>query len=132
MANFDPSEFFRNARRAGDAGMQAALLAVNEFGEHVLGQAEALAPVGGGSHSPRDPAPGTLQASGTSEPAEITSTGISKTIGFNTEYAAVQHEDLEFEHDQGQAKYLEQPIQENQPKLAPFVAERMKAAIEGA
>lgn len=41
----------------------ALVKAVRETGLHILGNAQDLAPVGGGEFSPRDPAPGTLKAS---------------------------------------------------------------------
>lgn len=39
----------------------------------------------------------------TSVPGEV-------TIAFTAPYAAAQHEHIEYHHDQGQAKYLEQPF----------------------
>ena len=106
--------------------IEAAKRALDEFGEHVLGDAQQLAPVGGGIYSPNDPAPGTLEASGVTEPARVEDGRIVKEIGFNTVYAAAQHEGLDFRHDQGEAKFLETAIRTNAPKLAPYVAKRMK------
>jgi hypothetical protein len=129
---FDFSGFFKVVREREAAAKAAALKAVDEFGEQVLGDAQDVAPVGGGEHSPRDPAPGTLKGSATSEPATIEGDKIEKVIGFNTEYAAVQHENLEFGHDQGQAKYLSDPMKAKQDKFAPYVAGKVKAAVESA
>lgn len=131
MSGFDFSQFFAKSNAAHSRGLDAAVKALDEFGEHVLGQAQELAPVGGGSHSPRDPAPGTLKASAASDPAETQGSKIVKTIGFNTEYAAVQHENLDFGHDSGQAKYLEQPLKENTDKFSQFVSKWVKEATEG-
>lgn len=129
--SFDFSEFFAKVRSREGPVIAAATKAVDEYGEHVLGQSQQLAPVGGGSHSPYDPAPGTLKASATSEPAALEGGSIVKKIGFNTVYATVQHEHLEFGHDDGQAKYLETPLRENTGKFSEFVASRVRPAMEG-
>jgi len=39
--------------------------------------------------------------------------GITGTVGFYEPYALIQHENLYFHHDEGQSKYLEQPLYEN-------------------
>ena len=52
-----------------------------------------------------------------------------KEIGFNTVYAARQHEELEWGHDApGQAKYLEMPIREATPQFLPYEAGKIKEA----
>jgi hypothetical protein len=122
----DLKKFIGGLKIAGDAQIAAARQALDEFGEHVLGDAQQLAPVGGGLYSPNDPAPGTLKASGTTEPAVVSGNRIKKEIGFNTVYAAVQHERIEFNHDQGEAKYLENAIRANAPKMGPYLADRMR------
>ena len=83
---------------------------------------------------------GALQGSGTpgrsatdiaaEHPAEFEEGKLRKEIGFNTDYAAAVHENLEAHHDVGQAKFLEAAMNENQSKMAPFVAEAVKAAGE--
>jgi hypothetical protein len=132
MSDFDFKPMFDKIRAGNERVKHAALKAVDQFGEAVLTASAPLVPVGGGSHSPRDPAPGTLLASAFSEPAKVEGDTITKRIGYNTVYAAVQHEDLEFGHDQGQALYLKQPLDEMRDKFAPFVAEKVKPAMEGA
>lgn len=94
----------------------AVAAGVRDAGLQILGNAQDLAPVGGGIYSPRDPAPGTLKASGTPgngswlEPL-IEGNKVTFLIGFNTVYAVVQHERLDFRHEApGQAKYLEIPL----------------------
>jgi len=48
-------------------------------------------------------------------------------VSYNTHYALIQHENLEFRHAPGrQAKYLEQPAKEN----AKFYSEKMKEKIK--
>lgn len=91
---------------------------VDVFAEHVVGDAQQLAPVDTGA----------LKASGTTLPAEVHGERVRKEVGFNTEYAAAVHEDLDAQHDQGQAKYLTAALQANAPKLGPFVQGRLKGA----
>jgi hypothetical protein len=108
----------------------AAVQALNEFTAALIGAAAEIAPVGGGLFSPNDPAPGTLQASATFEPAQATAESIESSCGFNTVYAARQHEELDWNHESpGQAKYLENTMRERTPKLAPHVAAKMKGAL---
>ena len=116
---FDPSNFIRGLQAARERQIAAALRAVDQFGEHVIGDAQQLTPVDTGA----------LQASGTTEPATIDGTLITKTIGFNTNYAAAVHENLTAHHDHGQAKYLSTAMEENAPKLAPFVAGQMQGGV---
>jgi len=67
---------------------------------------------------------GELRRSGYVDP-----TGNLKVeVGFNQEYAEIQHESLEFNHPQGgQAKYLEQPFKQNFNKYI----ESIKKGVEG-
>jgi hypothetical protein len=127
--DFDFSEFFNRAGAKLKHVQDACLHAVDEYGDQKLGDAQQICPIGGEPYSPRDPAPGTLKDSATSEPAKLVSDGIEKIIGFNTEYAAVQHENLEFRHSHGQAKYLAIPLADTS-KFAPYVASKAKAAME--
>jgi hypothetical protein len=54
-------------------------------------------------------------------------------ISFNTVYAAYQHEHTELKHPRGgNAKYLEAPLKQYAPELAPFIAARVRAAIKAA
>ncbi|HEY1685535.1 MAG TPA: hypothetical protein VGG19_12285 [Tepidisphaeraceae bacterium] len=127
----DLSEFFRGMGEAKEVAVRAALDATNKAAQHVLGDAQQLAPVGGPPYSKYDPAPGTLQSSGVALPAEAEGYKISAVIGFNTRYAAVQHEQLEFRHSHGQAKYLETAIRRNQEKVKQMIADAIKGALKG-
>lgn len=60
----------------------------------------------------------------------VKASGMRKTIGHNTDYAAAVHENLSAEHAVGQAKFLETAMRKNQAKLAPFIAARVKRAVE--
>jgi len=122
----DLKKFMQSLSIAGDRQIAAARQALDEFGEHVLGDAQQLAPVGGGLYSPNDPAPGTLKASAFTRPAEVSNGKIKKELGFNTVYAEVQHERIDFHHDQGEAKFLENAIRANQPKMVPYIEQRIK------
>jgi hypothetical protein len=119
-ANFDASSFQRGLASATAKKLAAARQGMDEFGEVVIGHAQQLTPVD----------KGTLQGSGTTEPAESAEGGLTKLIGFNTEYAAAVHENLEANHKVGQAKFLEAAMTEDAPKMAPYVAAKM-AAVEG-
>lgn len=106
----------------------AAARGLEKAALHVLGQAQEICPVGGPPTTPRDPAPGTLKASGTTQGPEITASSIEMIVGFNTVYAAVQHERLDFDHNPpGQAKYLEQPLRQSGPIVEAAIAEALAA-----
>lgn len=124
-AGCDISKFQADISRITAAVRAGAEKGLTQFGLMILGRAQRLAPVGGGIYSPRDPAPGTLKGSATWEGPHWSGNIISMEIGFNTVYAAVQHERLDYRHDQGQAKYLEQPMREAEPKFAEHMKEAM-------
>jgi len=66
-----------------------------------------------------------LLQTGTIEPAEDNSRAL--VIGYNTPYAARQHEDMTFYHPKPgtKAKYLEDPAMRIAPTVAPGVVERL-------
>jgi hypothetical protein len=114
---FDLDKFKEGLKAAGNAQTAAAMKAVDQFGEHVIGDAQQLTPV----------LTGALQASGTTLPAKMEGGTVRKEIGFNTDYAAAVHEKLQNAHKVGQAKFLEAAMNENSPKFAEFVGNRVKA-----
>jgi hypothetical protein len=119
-ASTDVRQFLKGLAQAEQRSKDAARKALDQFGEHVLGDAQQLTPVDTGA----------LKASGYTEPVTVDAGGeMAKPIGFNTSYAAAVHERLDVHHDQGQAKFLETAIRNNQPKLAPFIADRVKKAL---
>jgi hypothetical protein len=94
----------------------AATGALTTFANHVLGEAQRIAPL----------EEGTLAASGTVD-VQHTPGGAEATISFSTPYAARQHEELAWQHRAGrQAKYLETPFKRELRRLGPLV----KAAID--
>ena len=70
---------------------------------------------------------GALAATGHVELPVETATGVTVELGFGgpaVEYAAVQHERLDYHHPVGQAKYLEDPVRNN---LRNFTARTIRA-----
>jgi hypothetical protein len=67
---------------------------------------------------------GTLRAS-----AYWVIEGDKGTVIFDTPYAAVQHEQVDWVHRDGEAKYLEKPAKEKQDKYAQDLAARLRRRI---
>ncbi|MGB7157118.1 MAG: hypothetical protein WBD40_03565 [Tepidisphaeraceae bacterium] len=118
-ASTDISSFLKGLGEARARGIAAARRSVSRFAQHVIGDAQELAPVDTGA----------LKASGTALPAEAKGTEISAQIGFNTNYAAAVHERLDVNHDQGEAKFLETAMRKNTPKMAEFVIDEVRKAL---
>lgn len=93
---------------ASDHGPDVAAQALYRLAEGVMTEAKVLCPVDTGA----------LRASGHVEPPETEGTTVSVTMGFNTEYALVQHERTDYHHVVGQAKYLETPLKASAPAAA--------------
>lgn len=60
----------------------------------------------------------------------LVSADLEAIIGFTEPYALIQHESLEFQHTDGEAKYLEKPYLANRDKCIKKVSEAVKAALE--
>lgn len=119
-ANVDISQFVRSLNaQAKPRVMEAGRQAVDAAGEHILGQAQKLAPIKSGD----------LKGSATGEKAQIRGNNITKTIGFSVHYAAAVHERLDLHHDQGQAKFLETALRQNQVRFSQYVVAAMKKAL---
>ena len=85
-------------------------------GVTIMAEAKTLCPVDNGF----------LKASGHVRKPEYDGPRVSVTIGFGgvaEAYAVVQHENLEFHHTVGQAKYLEQPFAEAKDGMTARLAE---------
>lgn len=103
------------ARRQRLLARGALELAANDL----LGEGQRLAPV----------EEGTLRGSGEVE-LEVHGDHFEATVSFSTPYAAVQHEELSFQHPKGgQAKYLEAPFKEKVPKMERLFAEAASKAV---
>lgn len=91
-----------------------AAQALGQFGEIVLGEGQRRAPV----------KEATLRGSGQSE-LVVDGSGANVLISFNTPYAARQHEEMEWQHEHGEAKYLENALKALSPKWPAFLASRL-------
>lgn len=93
----------------------------------VMAESQKIVPIGGPPTSPHDPAPGTLRDSGTVLPPEWRGDVCSVTLGYGgaaEAYALRQHEDLTYQHKPGQqAKYLEQPLDEDARNVTQRIAD---------
>lgn len=89
----------------------AAVRALERFALFVLGEAQDRCPV----------KTGFLKASAAAEGPTGEGLDSSMVIGFNAIYAAAVHEVLTNHHSQGEAKFLENALRENAPKLVPYV-----------
>lgn len=75
---------------------------------------------------------GVLRASGTVHEPEIRGRNISVTMSYGgpgsgaEDYAIPQHENLEFFHTVGEAKFLESVLNESEPYMAGRVARRVR------
>lgn len=99
----------------------AAQAALYQFAEAVMTESKTLCPVDTGN----------LRASGHVQAPRIEQGDIVVTLGYggSASYARIVHENLTAKHVVGQAKYLEQPILQNTPRLAPFVAAAIKRVL---
>mgnify|MGYP001340646804 CR=1 FL=1 len=78
--------------------------------------------------APKGVVPGALRASGMVHEPVRSGNNISVTLSYGgaaIQYAIVQHEELDYIHTTGQAKYLESVLNESQPYMAARVAARV-------
>lgn len=135
-ASADPSAFIRSLDPSGPLRarvLAAAKRALKQFAQHVTGEAQQLAPQSPsnqyipGKRKPQILNPrwtghsGFLRDSAFVREVEWDGTRLSVLIGFGAEYAVYVHEDLTAHHTNGQAKFLETAVRNNQHKLAEFV-----------
>lgn len=98
MNDFNPGAIRAKLQTVQRAGVRGGDRGLRLGAEHLLGTSRKLVP-----HEE-----GVLENTGKTSFDESTHTA---AVSFDTPYAAVQHEDLTFQHDDGrQAKYLEQPM----------------------
>lgn len=129
-SEFDVSDFQRGVAEGGRRYLEVVANGVEIFTRvQLLGDAQSMAPVGGGSHSPYDPHPGFLAGdSATAEQPVIGEDSIGIMYGMNAVYAAVQNETEEFGHDQGQWHFLTDAIEHGTPRLMPFLGSHVKGS----
>jgi len=94
--------------------------------EHVLEEANRIVPFEDGD----------LERSGHAWPPEqvglVGGEGMQTAVTYDTPYAVDQHEELDYQHDEGrQAKYLETPINDAgvRSKVEELIAREIKAAL---
>jgi hypothetical protein len=88
--------------------------AIKEVTLDLLGKSVKLAPV----------KEGDLRGSGK---ADFSEDGMTGVVSFGTVYARRQHEELTWKHPQGgQAKYLQQPFEENMEKYVQRLADDVR------
>jgi hypothetical protein len=78
--------------------------------------------------APKGVVPGTLRASGQVHKPDRDGSNISVTMSYGgaaAAYAVVQHENLDFHHTTGQAKYLESVLNESKQHMAARIARRV-------
>ena len=94
-----------------------------EAGRHLLELSQPLVPVDTG----RLKASGKVTAEGTNE-VYVSYEAVNPDSGY--EYAPIQHEDLSFHHDIGQAKYLEEPFASSIDELVDIVAKYVRKGVD--
>lgn len=112
-------ETAENLRRIAREVEQAQLAGVREYGTIELKEMKRLTP-----HDTY-----RLMNSGHIEGPERIDHRIKMMFIFDTEYAVYVHEDLDAIHPYGQAKFVEQPLNESAPYLLPRVAESMRRRL---
>ena len=115
FSKFKPEQAIATIRDAASAGLY-------QFAEAVMTESKELCPVDTGN----------LRATGHVQQPRIENGDIVVTLGYGgpaASYAVIVHEDLAAKHTVGQAKYLELPVIQNTPKLAPFVASVIRRAL---
>jgi hypothetical protein len=125
----DIQEFLKRLAEGGEIVRAAASKALDQFAEQVVGDAQQLCPVKTGTLKGSGIKGRNARAVAADVPLVDNGDTLEKTVGFNTNYAAAVHERLDATHKDGQAKFLEASLRNNQPKLAPFVGGRVKKAL---
>lgn len=104
-----------SVKASSEAG---AVRGLRKGAEHLLGVSRARVP-----HEE-----GTLERSGV---ASVDAASLTGAVSYDTPYAARQHEELDWQHDEGRtAKYLEIPMGEEGPVIAELVAAEIRRALK--
>lgn len=88
-------------------------------------KAQNLTPV---NKDPDAKTKGNLKRSADSD-AQIIGDKVEGYVSFDTPYATRQHEEMDYKHEQGQAKYLEQPFKENIDKYTSALGNAIAKAV---
>lgn len=98
------------SRTAGAAGLKLAV-------EHLLTESRKEVPI----------EEGTLERSGV---ASVDERELVGAVSYDTPYAVVQHENLEYRHDEGRkAKYLEDPANRERQTMRDLIAAELRRAL---
>lgn len=108
-----------NGRQLGSKVQQAAIRGANKAAERLRSLAVAQAPL-------RD---GPLRGSAFVTPASADANGVLAEVGFDTVYAARQHEETGWHHSDGKAKYLEDPTRDSAKELGAIMAAEVRRAL---
>lgn len=119
-------EVARNLKRLEKEAEKSVHKGLDEFGLDILDKSNKIVPFDTGE----------LENAIIDEPAR----GFSKTIGYDTPYAAKQHEDTSLIHPgpqstspgrgaKGEPKYLERPLRENAGDLVTAIARQVKRSL---
>lgn len=98
----------------------AQLKGANLAAEYLLGESNAIVPI----------EEATLERSGAAS-TQQGAKGTTLAVSYDTEYAVVQHESMDFKHDPGRrAKYLESTFNSKNDKALQVIADTVKGAIK--
>jgi len=67
---------------------------------------------------------GPLRGSAHVEPA--TGSELVSAVSYDTPYAVRQHEELDYHHEEGEAKYLERPLRKHKQELTNILANELR------
>lgn len=87
--------------------------ALNHGAELLRGYSQPLAPID----------TGILRATG--QVTQATPNHLEAHVSYDTPYAVKQHEELDYRHDEGQAKYLEAPLEAHRGEISQAIASRI-------
>lgn len=114
------NQLMQNINTKLQQAKEAAKQGATEVALDLSGRAKQLAPIDIGD----------LRGSGYTR-IEDSGNRINAEIGFSEPYALVQHETLWFDHPRGgQAKYLQQPMQENADRYVEHIINTVKGVID--
>lgn len=109
----------RNLRKLAKKYPNAAVAGLFKEEMNMIGEAKVRTPVD----------TGRLRSSGHAVKPEIKGNEISGQIGFDTNYAAAVHERTELHHTVGEAKFLENAMNEEQGGMADRIARYIEGAV---
>jgi hypothetical protein len=71
---------------------------------------------------------GTLERSGV---VSVDESAVTAAVSYDTPYAVRQHEELDYQHDQGrEAKYLEKSLREETDTINEIIAAQVRRAVQ--